>query len=69
MGRLFGLIVLLDDDITTSDVAALVRGLRLASRFHEIYNISLDALAEHYGRIMSGGAFANLFEPILMLAP
>ena len=67
MGRPFTLYVpSYVDHIATKDVIALIRGLRLASKSDRDYVIALDLLHEHYGEQLSGGAFANLFETILL---
>jgi len=34
--------------------------------FFAPYRISSDALAEHYGSRLSSGAFANLFDALLL---
>ena len=67
MGRLLSLYVPKNEDqIAAVDVIALVRGLRLSRKFHDVYCMQLDALEEHYGSRLSSGAFANLFDPMLL---
>ena len=66
MGRLFSLYVPEDEDrMSTEDAITLIRGVGLASVFSNSFEIGLDQLHDHYGVQLTGGAFANLLQPLL----